>query len=166
MEEYAIRIIVYSIRIRAPLTTPTTSGILASTWPGAYYEVSKTVKSKEEIISTLNKHFKGANDSILENYGDVETLCESEHGTISCGWKAANVSRPPHSISRIAGLPGGTENSKQDILFNNEKCYVVAPGIVKKIMEHCKAVAEYDREGNLYIGEMTLSSFHRQGLSQ
>jgi len=29
-------------------------------WPGAYYEVSKTVKSKEEIISTLNKHFKGA----------------------------------------------------------------------------------------------------------
>ena len=29
-------------------------------WPGAYYEASKTVKSKEEIISTLNKHFTRA----------------------------------------------------------------------------------------------------------
>ena len=29
-------------------------------WPGAYYEVSKTVKSKEDINPTLNKHFKGA----------------------------------------------------------------------------------------------------------
>ena len=36
----------------------------------------------------------------------------------------------------------------------------------KKTMEHCEAVAEYDREGNLYIGEVTMESFHRQGLEQ
>jgi hypothetical protein len=53
--------------------------------------------------------------------------------------------------------------AKQDILFNNDKCYVVAPGVVRKIMETLKAVAEYDREGNLYVGEVTLQSFHRQG---
>jgi len=55
---------------------------------------------------------------------------------------------------------------KQDILFNNEKCFVVAPGVVKKLMETLTAVAEYDREGNLYIGEMALQSFRRQGLQQ
>jgi hypothetical protein len=42
-------------------------------------------------------------------------------------------------------------------------CYVVAPGVVKKIMESISAIAEYEREGNLYIGEMTVQSFHRQG---
>ena len=49
------------------------------------------------------------------------------------------------------------------ILFNHEMCYVVAPGVVKKIMETISAIAEYEREGNLYIGEMTVQSSHRQG---
>ena len=49
------------------------------------------------------------------------------------------------------------------MLFNNDKCYVVAPGIVKEIMETIKAVAEYDREGNLYVGEVTLPGSHRHG---
>ena len=88
----------------------------------------------------------------------------SGRGKVGCTWQMAAVSRALHSVGIVAGPKGGP--GKQDILFNNEKCYVVAPGIVKKIMEHCKAVAEYDREGNLYIGEMTLSSFRRQGLSQ
>ena len=76
----------------------------------------------------------------------------------------AAVSRALHSADTVAGPRGGP--GKQDILFNNEKCYVAAPGVVKKLMETLTAVAEYDREGNLYIGEMTLSSFHRRGLSQ
>jgi hypothetical protein len=61
----------------------------------------------------------------------------------------------------VAGPKGGP--GKQDILFNNEMCYVVAPGVVKKIMESISAIAEYEREGNLYIGEMIVQSFHRQG---
>ena len=52
------------------------------------------------------------------------------------------------------------------MLLNNEKCYVAALGVVKKIMESISAIAEYEREGNLYIGEMTMESFHRQGLNQ
>ena len=43
---------------------------------------------------------------------------------------------------------------------------MVDPGIVKKLMETLSAVAEYDREGNLYVGEFTLESFRRQGLHQ
>ncbi len=112
---------------------------------------------------TTGKHFRGAHDSIIENCGDVGTILESDLGAIGCGWKAAAVSRPLHSVSKVAGPPGGIKNSKQDILFNNEKCYVVAPGVVKKIMESISAIAEYEREGNLYIGEMIVQSFHRHG---
>jgi len=74
------------------------------------------------------------------------------------------VSRALHSVDIVAGPKGGP--GKQDILFNNDKCYVVAPGVVAKMMEKLTAVAEYDREGNLYIGEFSLSSFHRQGLNE
>ncbi len=76
----------------------------------------------------------------------------------------AAVSRALHSVGIVAGPTGGP--GKRDIPFNNDKAYVVAPGIVKKIMEHCKAIAEYDRGGNLYIGEMAMQSFHRQGAKQ
>ena len=85
-------------------------------------------------------------------------------GRVGCSLHLAAVSRALHSVGVVCGPKVGP--AKQDVLFNNEKCYVVAPGIVAKIMEHCKAVAEYDREGNLHIGEMTMESFHRQGLKQ
>ena len=115
------------------------------------------------VPNTTGKHFKGANDSVIENYGDVETILESDMGAISCGWKAANVSRPLHSISKIAGPPGGIKNSKQDVLFNNDVCVVVPPGIVAEILKRVTPVAAYAREGNLYVGDMILSSFARQG---
>ena len=37
------------------------------------------------------------------------------------------------------------------------------PGTVKRIMQTISAVAEYEREGNLYIAEMMMSRFPRQG---
>ena len=113
--------------------------------------------------NTTGKHFKGANDSIIENFGDVETILESDLGAISCGWKAANVSRPLHSISRVAGPPGGPKMSKQDVFFNNAFCVVVPPGIVAEILKRVTPVAAYAGEGNLYVGDMILSIFHRQG---
>ena len=54
----------------------------------------------------------------------------------------------------------------QDVLFNNKTCYVVAPGVVERIMREVLAVAEYPREGNLYVAEMELSGFARQGGGQ
>ena len=72
----------------------------------------------------------------------------------------ADVTRALHSVSKVCGKPAAP---KQDVLFNAEKCYVVPPGVVAKIMETIKAVAEYDRLGGLYVAEMTVSSFTRQG---
>ena len=114
--------------------------------------------------NTTNTHFVGANDSRIERFGPCKTTMKGEHGRVGCNWPLAAVPRAVHSVGVVCGPKIGP--AKQDVLFNNEKCYVVAPGIVAKIMEHCRAVAEYDREGNLYIGEMTMESFHGPGLEQ
>ena len=76
----------------------------------------------------------------------------------------ADVSRALHSVAIVAGPKDGP--GKQDILFDNDKYYVVAPGVVKKLMKTLNAVAEYEREGNLYVTEMGIQSFRRQGLQQ
>ena len=39
----------------------------------------------------------------------------------------------------------------------------VLPGIVNAIMKVIKAVAEYPREGNLYLADLALTSFVGQG---
>ncbi len=76
-------------------------------------------------------------------------------------WNCAAVSRPLNSVSKIAGPMGPV--GKQDVLFNNNSCYIVQPGAVAAIMKVIKAVAEYPREGNLYLAELELSSFAGQG---
>ena len=108
-----------------------------------------------------NKHFVGANESHIERYGSCKTIMSSKHGKTGCKWQMAEVSRALHSVGVTAGPKGGP--GKQDLLFNNDKCYVVAPGVVNAMMKHLKPVAEYDREGNLYVAEVSLSSFTRQG---
>ena len=118
--------------------------------------------SDAEVEPTeTNKHFVGANDSHIERHGSCNPIMEQEHGSIGCNWQMADVSRTLHSVAVVAGPKGGP--GRQDILFDYDHAYVVAPGIVKKLMEKMKPVAQYERERNLYIGEMTLSSFHRQG---
>ena len=72
------------------------------------------------------------------------------------------MTRALHSVSEIAG-PEGHLTGYQDVLFNNRRCCVVPPGIVDLIMSKAKAVAEYKRSGGLYLADITLSSFARQG---
>ena len=49
------------------------------------------------------------------------------------------------------------------MLFNNKTSYVVPPGAVAEISNKYKPIAEFPREGNLYLTELELSSFVRQG---
>ena len=107
------------------------------------------------------KHFVGANESPIERFGSCKTIMSSKHGKVGCNWQMAAVSRALHSVGIVAGPKGGP--GKQDVLFDNDHAYVVAPGVVKEMMKHLKAVAEYEREGDLYVGEVSLSSFTRQG---
>ena len=108
------------------------------------------------------KHFVGANNSRIERFGECRTELKGSHGTVGCDWNCADVSRALHSVSQVCG-PKEHATGKQDVLFNHRKCVVVPPGIVEEICRRINVVAEYPREGNLYIGEFEMSRFGRQG---
>ena len=49
------------------------------------------------------------------------------------------------------------------MLFDNDTRYVVAPGIVNSTMKHISFVAHYERDGDLYLADMTVTRFPRPG---
>jgi hypothetical protein len=106
-------------------------------------------------------HFVGAGGGRIRKYATYTSTLESEHGAVGCNWQVADVIRPLHSISTIAGPEEGP--GLQDVLFNNKKCVVVPPGVVERILKEIQPIAQYDRCGNLYIAEMEMSSFGRRG---
>ena len=116
----------------------------------------------EPVANTSGKHFVGANNSKIEKYGSCATKLESQHGAVGCDWQLADVTRPLHSVSKVTG-PKEHPIGKQDVLFNNKKCVVVPPGTVERILKEIKPITEYERQGNLYLAEMTMSAFRRQG---
>ena len=112
--------------------------------------------------NTEDKHFSGAGGDRIKKYGTCKTKCVGSAGEFTTDWSCAEVTRALHSVSKIAG-PEDHPTGYQDVLFNNRRCCVVPPGIVDLIMSKVKAVAEYKRSGGLYLADITLSSFARQG---
>ena len=115
--------------------------------------------------TTDSNHFVGANNSKIENFGTCRTRLIAPGMDVGCDWTMADVTRALHSVAQVAG-PKGEGNGKQDILFDNDNCFVVQPGVVKRIMQIIKAVAEYERDGNLYTREMEVTGFPRQGAKE
>ncbi len=111
--------------------------------------------------NTTGNNFTGAGGSSIERYGTCKTLLESDHGAVGCNWDVADVTRPLHSVSQVTGP--ADKPAKTNVLFSNTTCVVVPPGIVEEILKHVKPIAEYKREGNLYIAEMSMSAFGRRG---
>ena len=114
--------------------------------------------------NTTGRHFVGANNTRIEKYGTCTTSLEGEHGAVDCNWQLADVSRPLHSLSSIAGPIDGP--GRQDVIFNNRICAVVPPGVVDEILKTVKPVAQYNRQGNLYVAKMKMRSFQRQGTQE
>ena len=98
---------------------------------------------------------------MIEKFGECVTNIEGAHGQVGCRWHVADVTRPLHSVSQIAGPYEGDGN--HDIPFNDGGCVVVPPGVVEAIMQHVDPVAEYHRDGNLYLSDFTVSDFIRPG---
>ena len=109
-----------------------------------------------------DEHCVGANNSKTKRYGEAVTNCAHAGGSFGMKWNCAAVSRPLNSVSKIAGPMGPV--GKQDILFDNNSCYIVQLRVVKAIMKVISAVAEYPREGDLFLADLALSSFVGQGL--
>jgi hypothetical protein len=89
-------------------------------------------------------------------------MLENGDGKVGCSWTACAVTRPLHSVSKVAG-PEGHPTGIQDVMFNNRIGVVMPPGLVDLLMKHIKPVARYPRRGGLYVGDFEMSSFTRQG---
>ena len=109
-------------------------------------------------------HFSGAGGGRITKYGFCKTVLEQNGERVGCNWSLADVTRPLHAVSQVTGPVD--EPGRQDVLFTNKRCVIVPPGVVDKIMReyNIKPVLEYQREGNLYLAEMEMSSFRRQGM--
>ena len=94
--------------------------------------------------NSTGRHFVGASNEHIENYGSCDTVLQSDHGQVACEWKVAGVSRALHSISKMAGPAEGPGD--HDILFNNRVGVVVHPGIVDLVLNYVKPLMQYDRE--------------------
>ena len=136
---------------------------------GAVKHVTHPTTLPSSTIITPNqtgRHFSGAGGETIEKYGDCMTTMTTKTGTeIAMPWNVADVARPLHAVSQVTG-PADHPTGKHDVLFNNKRCVVVEPGVVEYILQRVKPIAEYVREGDLYLAEMQLSTFGRQGLKQ
>ena len=118
-------------------------------------------KSVVISLNTTGKHFTGAGGDLIEKHGTATTSMSGARGAVGCKWDLADVTRSLNSVSQICRPENGP--GKADILFNNQRGVVVPPGIVDQILKKVAPIAEYPREGGLYVAEMTLSGFTRQG---
>ena len=122
----------------------------------------KDLPSGSDITPNTNgKHFVGADGGFIERYGSCKTIMEGECGRAGCEWQAADVTKALHSVSTTCGSPDGP--GKYDVLFNNREGVIVPPGVVERILATVKPLARYKREGGLYVADMSLSGFTRQG---
>ena len=113
--------------------------------------------------NTTGRHFTGANNSHIENYGSAETMLQDPQTKTrsGCRWKLADVVRPLHAVCKITGT---TQEPKQDVLFTAGKAVVVPAGVVERVLKTIKPLMQYNREGDLYIAKLTMSGFPRQGV--
>ena len=105
--------------------------------------------------------FVGANNSPIKRYGEAITKCRHAKGSFGTTWQVAAVTRPLAAVSQTCGpmdKPG-----RQEVIFTNQTSYILPPGAAAEIIKKFKPVAEFPREGNLYLAELELSSFAGQG---
>ena len=110
----------------------------------------------------IDSHFSGAGGERIRRWGACNTQLKGKCGEVGCRWQVADVTKALHSVSTVCG-PIDHPTGLQDVLFNNRTGYVVPPGVVDEIMKKINPVAEYGREGGLYVADMVVSTFRRQG---
>ncbi len=116
------------------------------------------------------RNFVGAGGEGLKHYGKAKVKMQQRNGGhVTNTFQVLDVIRPLHSVSMI------TDNDF-DMLFKKGCAYVVPEGAFDKVLAVTKKVAEYPREGGLWVTEMVvkdpgadpaqLASFAGQGVGQ
>ena len=120
------------------------------------------------------RRFVAANGTPIKNYGISSVMMVQPNGRCVGGtFQVTDVTRPLHSTSQICdsqskGCPEGHE-----VLFTSGVATVVPAGTFSKYLDKVRHIADYPRQGGLYVSKMKLrrptpdpaakSSFTRQG---
>ncbi len=108
----------------------------------------KHLPDSVKVVQCDERHFSDAQGGCIEHYGESKVRLEQKDGShISNTFQVLDVCRPLHSISMIA-------DNDHDMLFTKECGFVVPAGVFKEILDKVKHIAEYPREGGLYVAEM------------
>ena len=113
------------------------------------------------VPNETGRHFQGANESHIENYGTCRTRLQDLQTNVvaDCGWSVAEVARPFHAVCKLTGT---VEEPKHDVLFTASRAVVVPHGIVERLLKTEKPLMQYDRKGGLFVARMTVSTFAGQ----
>ena len=117
------------------------------------------------------KDFVGAGGHGIKRHGKAKVIMEPEDAKDGAAFlnvmQVANVSRPLHSVGRIA-------DTDKDVLFTKGECVVVPGGSLAKYVKGLRVFARYRRNRGLYTArfkvkdpsKVTKSGFARPGTAQ
>ena len=114
-----------------------------------------------EPTGPVGNPFSNASGGDIKKHGKCDMLMENEDTKVGCRWNVCDVIRPLQSVSKTTGPADGP--GEQDILFNNRFGVIMPPEILDMVLKHIKPVATHPRRGGLYVCDLELSSFLRQG---
>jgi len=94
------------------------------------------------------RNFCGPDGKRIEHSGEAKMrLLQPNGGHVSMTSQVLAVTRALHSVSAIC-------DKKQDMLFTHDMGYVVPKGVFDEVLKRCRHIAEYPREGGLWVSEM------------
>ena len=96
------------------------------------------------------RNFCGPDGKPIEHFGEAKMRLMQPNGNhVSVTSQVLGVTRALHSVSAIC-------DKRQDMLFTQDMGYVVPKGVFDEVLKKCRHIAEYPREGGLWVSEMTV----------
>ena len=122
---------------------------------------TSVIHPKQSVTIVPNvggRHVKGAGAAghHMENYGMAKTALRAspDAPAIAREWSAADVHRPLHGIVTVTRI---VEQFKANVLLCAGKAVVVPAGSVDRVFQNVKPMRQYDRKGDLFTAELTVS---------
>ena len=102
------------------------------------------------VRQCAQRNFCGPDGKPIEHFGEADMRLEQPSGNnVALTSQVLAVTRALHSVSAIC-------DKNQDMLFTKDVGIVVPAGVFKEVLERCRHIAEYPREGGLWVSEMTV----------
>ena len=94
------------------------------------------------------RNFAGPDGTGIEHFGEADMRLQQTQGNhANLTSQVLGVTRALHSVSQIC-------DKEQDMLFTKDMGYVVPKGVFDEVLANCRHIAEYPREGGLWVSEM------------